>query len=290
MKKKVLFGQRWAFEGYLPGEIKEGLQGFALRKTLFSKQSRYQRIDIVETVGFGRMLFLDGFVQLSTRFEAVYHEMLVHPALCSHARPDRVLVIGGGDGGALREILKHPVKEVTLVEIDQEVIKASQKYLRAVCRNAFQDPRVRIFIDDGMHFIKTCISMFDCIVSDLTDPDGSISRALFTKLFFLRAKRALRKHGILATQTGYVSDDFGQEVRRQMRAVFPDFQIHKAFVNHFPTWEHSFSFGSSHGVFSKLSENEIALRFHKRKLHARYYTPQIHFASKVFPPFLKSKL
>ena len=127
MKSIFLFGKKWIFEGYLPGSPKISLEGFAVEKSLYKKKSKYQVIEIFDTEGFGRMFFLDGLVQLSTKYEAVYHEMLVHPAMLSHSNPQTVLIIGGGDGGTLRETLKHPVKEVFLVEIDTEVIEVSKK-------------------------------------------------------------------------------------------------------------------------------------------------------------------
>src|SRR3989344_1924251 len=179
MKPASRFGAQWVFEGFLPGERKEFLAGFAVEKHLYTGKSKFQKFDVFDSVGFGRMFFLDGLAQLSTKHEAVYHEMLVHPALLHHPSPRRVLIIGGGDGGALREVLKHPVQEAVLVEIDEEVIRVAKKYLPSLCKSAFADKRSRIVIEDGIQFLERYKNYFDCIILDSNDPDGVMAEKLF---------------------------------------------------------------------------------------------------------------
>ncbi|MCH8244642.1 polyamine aminopropyltransferase [Patescibacteria group bacterium] len=286
MKSIFLFGKKWILEGYLPGSPKISLEGFAVKKSLYKKKSKYQVIEIFDTEGFGRMFFLDGLVQLSTKYEAVYHEMLVHPAMLSHSNPQTVLIIGGGDGGTLRETLKHPVKEVFLVEIDKEVIEVSKKYLPSVSSGAFNDSRTKIIIADGKDFIKQYQNYFDCIILDSNDPDGVMAAGLFGKSFFQKVKRALKPDGIFALQAGYISDKFGENARRDLAKVFSFVQVHRAFVRHFPDDEHTFVIGTSRKGFMKISKHMIERAYKKRGLHTVYYSPAIHFASSVLPKSL----
>jgi spermidine synthase len=283
MKSVFLLGKKWIIEGYLPGSSKIYLEGFAVRKTLYKKKSKYQTIDVFDTEGFGRMLFLDGLVQLSTKYEAVYHEMLVHPAMLSHTNPKSVLIIGGGDGGTLKEALKHPIKEVFLVEIDKEVIEVSKKYLPSVSNGAFDDTRAKIVIADGKDFIKQYKNHFDCIILDSNDPDGIMAKGLFGKDFFRKVKKALKPDGIFALQSGYISDKFGENARRDLAKVFSFVQVHRAFVRHFSDDEHTFSIGTSRKDFMKVSKLMIERAYKKRDIHTLYYSPAIHFASAVFP-------
>ncbi|MCH8049049.1 methyltransferase domain-containing protein, partial [Patescibacteria group bacterium] len=176
-----LLGKQWVFEGFLPGENKVSLEGFVLKKKLFSTKTKYQKLDIFDTEEYGRMLFLDDMIQLSTKHEATYHEMLVHPALLSHPDPKDVLIIGGGDGGALREAVKHPKAKVSMVEIDREVVAAARKYLPSLSNGAFDHPRARVIIGDGEQFIKEHKDSFDCIILDSNDPDGVMAGGFFHK-------------------------------------------------------------------------------------------------------------
>lgn len=286
MKSIFLFGKKWIFEGYLPGSPQISLEGFVVRKTLYKKKSKYQTIEVFDTEGFGRMFFLDGLVQLSTKYEAVYHEMLVHPAMLSHPNPQTVLIIGGGDGGALREVLKHPIKEVFLVEIDKEVIEVSKKYLPSVSSGAFDDSRVTIIIVDGKDFIKQYQNYFDCIILDSNDPDGVMAQGLFGKSFFQKVKKALKPDGIFALQAGYLLDKFGKSARKNLAKVFSFIQVHRAFVRHFFEDEHAFAIGTSRKGFMKISKHMIERAYKKRGLHTLYYSPDMHFASTVLPKSL----
>ena len=284
MKKATILGKTWALEGFLPGEKKEFLAGFAIKKVLYTGKSKYQTIDVFDTEGFGRMFFLDGLVQVSTKNEAVYHEMLVHPALMHHPNPQKVLIIGGGDGGALREALKHPVDEVFLVEIDAEVIRIATKYLPTLCRSAFKDKRSKVVVADGIKFIKKYKNYFDCIILDSNDPDGIMAAALFKEKFLRSVKSALKKDGVFSAQTGYMSDTFGVTARAVMKKVFSSFELHRAFVGSFPRDEHSFPIASLKVDLKKTTEKVLKKRYKKRKISTSYYSPAMHFASGVFPP------
>ena len=281
---KKLFGKQWVFDDSLPGETRVSLEGFGVTKKILDTKTKYQKVDIFDTTGYGRVLFLDKLMQLSTEYEATYHEMLVHPALLLHPKPEQILIIGGGDGGALREVLKHPVKEAMLVEIDKDIITLSKKYLPSLSQGAFDHKKAKIVIGDGEQVIAQYKNYFDCIIMDSNDPDGVMAQGLFAAKFFQAAKKALRPGGIFITQIGYLSDTFGKKARAHMQKVFPFMQTHRAFIRHFMRDEHAFSLAFSHPSFSKITKSLLEKRFKTRKLKTSYYSPAMHFASLVFPP------
>lgn len=287
--RKELFGKEWIFEDFLPGEPKLGLEGFAVKKTLYARRSKYQMIEIIETDGFGRMLFLDNFVQLSTKHEAIYHEMLVHPAMLSHPAPKNVLILGGGDGGALREVLKYPVKEVFLVDIDEEVIRTSKKYLPSVSQSAFKDSRVKVIIADGEEFIAKYEKYFDCIIFDLSDPNNEISSRMFQRRFFEKAKKALKSGGVFSGQTGYLTEEFGKDAHEELHKVFSFVVARHAYVESFREGEHSFSLASKKLKIASIPLSTIRRRFKKVRLKTVYYSPEIHQASAVLPRYMSER-
>jgi len=287
MKKRFLFKKNWFFEDFkIPTEPPTSTWGVVIDKEIYSGKSKYQKIEVFDAKEFGRILVLDGLVQLSTKHEFVYHEMLVQPAMLYHPNPRKVLIIGGGDGGVLREVVKHPAKEIFLVDIDKKVIEISKKYLPSVSKGAFNDRRLKIFIEDGLKFIKRYKDFFDIIICDSTDPYGP-SIPLFQVGFYKDVLRALKEKGIFAAQTAYLKERFAKKARKRIRKVFPFFKVHKAFVGCFPFDEHTFSFGSKKIDFDKVSFSEINKKFQKLNLETKYYSPKIHFASAILPKYLK---
>jgi len=178
-------GEDWLCEEQAPGVW------FCLgvRRWLVRRRTPYQRLDLAETEAHGRVLALDGRFMLSERDEFFYHEMLVHPALLFHPLPRHVLIVGGGDGGALREVLRHPVERATLVEIDPEVIEVAKEWLPSVHQGAFSDPRVRVVTMPGEEFLPQHREEFDVILVDSTDPIGP-GAALFREDFFRACREA----------------------------------------------------------------------------------------------------
>ena len=285
MKKKFLFGKTWFIEDFKPGGPKNSTWGVIIEKEIYSGKSKYQKIEIFETKEFGRILALDGLIQLSTKQEFVYHEMLVHPAFLYHQKPEKILIIGGGDGGALREVVKYPVKEIFLADIDEKVIDISKKYLPSVSRGAFGDKRLKIFNKDGTKFIKKYKNYFDAIVVDSTDYFGPAKK--LSEIRFLKdALRALKANGIFAAQTAYFREKYAKKIRKNIKKLFPFFKIHKAHVDCFPFDEHTFSFGSKKIDFDKISFKKIKEKFRKLNLKTRYYSPEIHFASAILPKYV----
>jgi spermidine synthase len=279
MKRKIN-GKQWFFEDFLPNEPQKSTWGFLIEKKVFSGKSKFQKIEIFENEEFGRILVLDGTVQLSTKHEFIYHEMLVHPAMLYHRNPKKVLIIGGGDGGVLREVSKYPVKEIFLVEIDPKIIEISKKYLPSVSRGSFSDRRLKVFNQNAFGFLENYQNFFDIIIDDLTDPSG-ISFHLWEKRFYRKVLRAIRDEGIVSIQAGYLKEKFSEKLRKRMKEVFPNFVLHKAFVDCFPMDEHVFFLASKKINFEKISFKEIEEKFKKLNLKTRYYSPGIHFLSRI---------
>jgi len=201
--------------------------GFKVRERLYSGRSAYQQIEVYQTEGFGRMLVIDGTVQLVEDGELSYHEPLVHPLLLAHPAPRRALVIGGGDGGTLREVLRHPeVERATMVEIDPEVLRVSAEFLdvdRGLLDEllAGRHPRAELVVGSGSDYVAEKEAAFDVIVADSTDPVGPAA-VLFSEPFYRDVYRALRPGGAYVTQAGSVylfTDEFA-DAYQKMRRVF----------------------------------------------------------------------
>lgn len=256
-----------------------------VERTVHRERSKFQEIAVVDTVEFGRMLLLDGIIQTSLRDEFVYHEMLAHVPLFLHPRPERVLVIGGGDGGTVREVLKHPeVRRVHLVEIDERVIAVSRQYLPELA-SSFDDPRVEIRIDDGIEYVKRHRNAYDVVLVDSSDPLGP-AVGLFTSEFYGNVAEVLRKDGILAVQSeSYIfSADLVQSVYRAIGEHFPSVFIYTANVPTYSVGPWTFTLGS------KRFLDSVAPRRANGKLRTRYYTPEIHRAAFVLPRFVQELL
>jgi len=283
--RKFLYGKKWFFEDYVKlGEASTFAWGIIPEKLVYSGKSRFQSIEIFDTKEFGRFLVLDGLIQLCTKYEFVYHEMLVHPAMMYHPNPKKILVIGGGDGGVLRELLKYPVEEIMLVDIDNEVIRVSRKYLPGLSRGAFSDSRVRVFNEDALMFVKRHRKYFDIIINDSTDAYGP-SNALWSASFYNDIREALCENGIAAFQTAYFREEFAKKGRESIRKTFPKFTVHRAYVGCFPFDECSFSFASKKIDFHKVSTQGIERRLKKLHLKTGYYSSQMHSASQVIPGY-----
>ncbi|MDR3011715.1 MAG: polyamine aminopropyltransferase [Chitinispirillales bacterium] len=175
---------------------------YTINKTLKKATTKYQKIELVDSNEFGRVLMLDGITQTADKNDYMYHEPMVHPAMCAHPKPRSVLVVGGGDGGIIREILKYPsVKRIELAELDAGVVRFSKKYLKNVHGGCFDDPRVNVNIVDGRKFTSDHPGEFDVVIMDMTDPLGP-SKMLYTKEFYRLTKRAMRdRSGIFVMHT-----------------------------------------------------------------------------------------
>lgn len=269
----------------------EGVElALRVRRWLVRRRTPYQELALAETEELGRVLALDGKIMLSERDEPFYHEMLAHPALLLHERPERVLIVGGGDGGTLREALSHPtVQRATLAEIDREVIDASREFLPSVHRGAFDDPRAEIVIQPGEEYVRGHPREFDVILVDSTDPIGP-GEALFAQEFFAACRGALREGGLLALQAGtpfYWPQELAQVVERVKRS-FPHVGVYLGFVPAYPSgmWAYVLA-----GRFDfRAAEPELKARYSARGLATRYYSPALHRAAFVLPRFVEELL
>ena len=259
-----------------------------IKETLFSGKSPYQRIDVLDTYEFGRMLVLDGIVQVTERDEFIYHEMLVHVPFFFHPHPKKVLVIGGGDGGAIREAVKHPcLEEVTLVEIDEMVVKKSQEFFPSISCG-LDHPKARICFEDGIEFIKKNEDAFDIILIDSTDPVGP-AVGLFAEEFYGNCFRALKADGIISAQSD--SPQFNPGVLREgFKRLKKHFPLVKAYCTSVPTyisgiWSFLLASKKYDPVYHFQKE-----RFFTEKIETRCYNEEMHGSSFSLPNFAKELL
>jgi spermidine synthase len=256
-----------------------------VRKSLFHGKSEYQTLDILDTYDFGKVFLLDNLVMLTERDEFVYHEMLAHVPLFTHPDPRKVLIVGGGDGGTVREVLKHGgIEEVVLVEIDQMVVEASLKYLPEIS-SGLTDSRVDIRYEDGVRFVdRAGEGSFDVILVDSTDPVGP-AEALFSRDFFQACHRALRKNGIFASQSEspFFHLPFMVQVRKRIDGIFHQTGFYLASVTTYPSGNWSFLIGTRDVVALPVSRKNSGIP-------TRYYTPELHHASFALPRFLSEAL
>lgn len=251
-----------------------------IRETLFRKSSPFQEILLVDSYQFGKVLFLEGTFQTTEKDEFFYHEMITHVALFSHPEPERVLIIGGGDGGTLREILKHnSVREAVLVEIDRDVVDISRKYLPFF--SSFEgDSRYTIEITDGIEYVKKHENRFDIIIVDSTDPVGP-AVGLFSESFYKDCYRALRKDGMLVTQSEspFLHISLIKEVKTTLLRFFPITKVYTAPVPTYPSGYWCFT------IASKIHDPSLPLR--RPTFETRYYNSDIHSAAFKLPQFMK---
>lgn len=266
-------------------------QAALVRDTLYDGQSDFQHIQVLDTVPFGRMLVLDDATQTSEVDEYVYHEMLVHVPMMAHPDPKRVLVIGGGDGGALRRVLEYPVRKATMVEIDGEVVRVSRELLPSIAGDAFDDPRAELIIGDGVKYLRETEEHFDVILVDSTDPVGP-AVDLFGESFYKNARRALGKDGIIVTQSGspLVMLDELIAAANLMRRVFPLVKTYLCSIPLYPGVLWSFTAASCGCDPEAVAPAAIADRLRANNHPTGWYTPAIHRAAFALPNFLAAAL
>ena len=259
-------------------------------RQLFSGQSEFQRIDIFDSKEFGRFLALDGYMMLTEKDEFIYHEMIVHVPMAVHPNVKKVLVIGAGDGGVIRELCRYEtIETIDMVEIDELVVEVSKKYLptTACC---FDDPRLNIFYQDGLRFVRTKENEYDLIIVDSTDPFGP-GEGLFTKEFYGNCFKALNETGIMVNQHEspfYQTDAIAMQ--RAHKRIVESFPISRVYQAHIPTYP------SGHWLFGFASKKYHPIKdFQKTKWNARgmktkYYNTGIHIGSFALPNYVEELL
>ncbi len=252
-----------------------------VKETLCTRMTAFQELAVLDTLQFGKMLVLDGMVQTTVKDEFIYHEMITHVPLMTHPNPQKVLVIGGGDGGTIKQIIKHPgVSRAVLVEIDEEVVTACKEHLPEISGGALDDPRVEVIFTDGLEYVKSCKGQFDVILVDSTEPVGP-AVGLFTQEFYQNIFDALTPQGIMVAQTEspFYNRDLIRSVTQRIEKVFPVTRLYLASVPTYPSGLWSFTLGSKGYDPLKVDKFE--------DLDTRYYSPEIHRSSFVLPGFVK---
>jgi spermidine synthase len=241
---------------------------------------------VFENPTLGRVLVLDGIVQISERDEFIYHEMMAHVPLVAHGGTREVLIIGGGDGGTLEEVLKHPgVERAVMVELDSRVVEIARTHLPDVSRGAFDDPRSELIFSDGAAFVAETERRFDVILIDSTDPTGP-GEVLFSRDFYANCRRSLRPGGILVAQSGNpsIEQDRYRQCYGRLSKVFADAGFYLSSVPTYMGGPFAFAWASDDTAKRFLTAARLAERWCPPGL--RCYSPEVHAAAFVLPPWL----
>lgn len=274
---------RWFSETLHP-DFRQSLQ---IDDVLFEGRTAFQDAMIFRNGRFGRVLVLDGIVQTTEADEFCYHEMIAHVPLVAHGEARRVLIIGGGDGGTLREVLKHPVDTAVMIELDEAVVNICREYLPTLSAGAFDNPRSDVRFMDGIKYVAETDETFDVIIVDSTDPIGP-GKVLFTQEFYASCARCLTEQGILINQSGvtFMQDQEAAQTYQRLNNVFTDAALYLTQVPTYAAGFMTFGWGSHSAEPRRTSAKEIARRISTVDLGARYYTPAIHAASFALPAYI----
>lgn len=278
---------RWIEETFHP-HWKVGLKA---DRVLHEVKTEHQHLVIFTNATWGTVLMLDGVCQLTTSDEFVYHEMMAHVPLFQLEKPKRVLVVGGGDGGVLREVLKHPgVEKATLCEIDRTVVDTALKYYPQIPGRVFDDKRADVVIADGLKYVADTKDKFDCIIVDSSEPIGP-SAVLHTREFFADCKRALVDDGILVTQNGlpFLFPDHLAGTTRVFASLFKRVAPYMCTQPCYFGGPFALNWASDEKSHLKLGAKELAKRQKKREIAGlKYWTPAAHGAAFALPAYAKT--
>lgn len=264
-------------------------QAFSLEveEVLFQGKSEYQDVVVFKSKTYGTVLALDGVIQLTERDEFSYQEMIVHLPMCAHPNPKKVLIIGGGDGGVLREVCKHSTVEVIeQVEIDKMVPEVSKKYLPSMSSH-FDDPRLKLYFEDGCKFLETKNAEYDVIIVDSSDPVGP-AEVLFQKPFYASMRKALKEGGIVATQAEcmWLHLELINKLVQESKELYPKVEYAYTTIPTYPCGQVGFIVCSNNATEGYTASKPV------RTLPAgstKYYNEQVHSAAFVVPEFARKK-
>jgi len=262
-------------------------QGLRIAQEHYDSHTDHQRLRVFENPTFGRILTLDGVVQVTEADNFIYHEMLTHTPILAHGAAKRVLIVGGGDGGMAREVLKHEsVEQVTMVEIDGGVVEFSKQYLPGISAGAFDDPCLDLVIADGADFMRDNRDQFDVIIIDSTDPIGP-GEVLFTDTFYDHARARLTERGIIVTQNGvpFLQGDELTGTMRAFKALFADYTCYLATIPTYAGGPMALGWGSN-GDARHVDLDTLKARFAAAGIETDYYTPEVHKAAFALPPYV----
>lgn len=263
--------------------------GFRFERRLLSLRTPYQQLELLESAQLGRTLRLDGRFMTSERDEFFYHEALVHPAALAHPFPERALILGGGDGGAAEELLKHPsIRRVTIVDLDPDVVDVARHELASIHRGALDDPRVQVLCEDGGAFVRGCDALFDLVLLDLTDPETPAG-SLYTREFMGDLRRVLAPGGAIVLHLGAPFFEPGQ-VRALLADLQHTFGIVAPYGLHVPLYGAYWGFAVASDDLDPLSPSvaEVRTRLERRAIgDLRYYNAPVHEALFALPNFYR---
>ncbi len=261
---------------------------------LYHAQSQFQTVEVYQTHAYGKMLTLNGRIMCTEKDEFAYHEMIAQVPMLSHPNPRRVLIIGGGDGGTAREVLKHEfLEEAVLVEIDEKVIEASKKHFPSLA-SAFSHPKLSLKIEDGIKYVQqTADASFDVVIMDITDPAG-LADSLFTKAFYREIYRILKEEGMVVTQSEspYYHADIFRQIFADFQTIFGGDKVH-TYLTHVPTYPTgmwSFTCAIKGNTYSLHDVDEEKITAFTRKNDLQYYNAPIHRAAFALPGFISKML
>jgi len=254
-----------------------------VKETLFMGRSEFQDVAVLDTYEFGRMLALDGVFQTDIFDEFIYHEMIAHVPLYTHPCPRKVLIIGGGDGGTAREVLKHPVESVEMVEIDSLVVEVCKKYLPEISTVLINGhPKFSLKIGDGIDHMAQASDQYDVIIVDCSDPIGP-GEGLFTRKFYQDCHKALKADGLFVQQTEspFYHQSLLKRLRRDIASIFPVVRTYLAHIPLYPSGTHCFTIGSKR--YDPLTVETSGLP----ALKTRYWTRELQRSCFVLPGFIQ---
>ncbi|ABM00170.1 polyamine aminopropyltransferase [Shewanella amazonensis] len=267
-------------------------QYFEIDKVLFEQKTSQWHLSIFENARFGRVMALNGAIQTTEADEFVYHEMLTHVPVLAHGQVKSLLIIGGGDGGMLREVVKHQaIERIVMVEIDSAVVDMCKTWLPNHSAGAYDDPRVELVIADGMDFVANCAERFDVIISDCTDPVGP-GEVLFSSDFYAGCKRCLNENGIFVAQNGvpFMQVESLQDTVRRMSSYTRECWFYMAAVPTYIGGSMAFAWATDNPEARKLDLATLEARFNEAGISTRYYTPAVHQASFALPKYVEQAI
>jgi len=261
-----------------------------VKEQLFNMQSEFQHISVLDTFEFGRVLTLDGFLMVTEKDEFIYHDMIVHVPMATNLEIKKVLVIGAGDGGAIRELTRYQsIEQIDMIEIDSMVVDVCRKYLpQTACK--LDDPRVHIYFEDGLKFVRKMENQYDLIIVDSTDPFGP-GEGLFTKEFYGNCYNALNEKGILVNQhesTYY--DEYVNAMKRahlRLTELFPVAEVYQAHIPTYPSGHWLFGYASKH--YDPLKDLQ-ADKWNALGIKTKYYNTSLHLGAFALPNYVKEQL
>lgn len=263
-------------------------QSFEVDEVLFEINTDHQHLVIFNNSQFGRIMALDGVIQTTERDEFIYHEMMAHVPMFAHGNAKRVLIIGGGDGGMLREVLRHPgVEQVTQVEIDQAVVDMCTKYLPNHSAGAYEHEKTKVVIADGVDYVNETDEKYDVIISDCTDPIGP-GEVLFSSRFYEGCKRCLTPGGVFVAQNGvsFMQIDEVTTTAQRLKPYFTDQSFYSAAVPTYVGGIMTFAWASDNQALRTLDATTLRERFDAAGFKTRFYTPEVHQASFALPQYV----